>query len=163
MMLTQRQKAEQTAKLYIAKDQLLKELGSGADGFVFPTAIATAIKVFSHKEMFDRELAAYKRLQRHKVISVAGFAVPRLINSHSRLLVIEMTMVEPPFLLDFAQSEIDKEPDFPEGLEEWWVRVEELFGDRFSIVQSAFYELQRYGIYYYDLAPRNVHFADDPK
>jgi len=73
-----------------------------------------------------------------------------------------MTMVEPPFILDFAQSTLDEPRDFPEGhIEEWWERVADDFGERFDVVQALFYELQyRYGIYYYDLAPRNVNFGD---
>ena len=156
-----RQRAETVAKKYIGVDHLLKDLGSGAEGFVFPTPSATAVKVFTYKEKFDRELAAYQRLREHNVLSVMGFAVPRLVDYDAHLLVIEMTMVQPPFLLDFAQSVLDRPLDFPEGLEEWWERVAADFGDRFPIVQSVFYELQqKYGIYYYDLAPRNINFGD---
>ena len=40
------------------------------------------------------------------------------------LLVIEMSIVRPPFLLDFAAATLDVEPDFPEGtLDDWWVLV----------------------------------------
>ncbi len=79
-------------------------------------------------------------------------------------MVIEMTLVQPPFLLDFAQSVLDEPLEFPEGLDEWWERIAPDFGDRFPIVQSVFYELQqKYGIYYYDLAPRNINFGDAPQ
>jgi len=37
----------------------------------------------------------------------------------NKLLVIEMTMIQPPFLLDFAQAALDEPMDFPEGLDEW--------------------------------------------
>jgi hypothetical protein len=161
MMNNPRDRAEAIARRYTGIDQLLKDLGSGAEGYVFASPSATAIKVFTHHEKFDRELAAYQRLLEHDVIDVLGFAVPRLVHFDANLLVIEMTMVQPPFLLDFAQSVLDMPLDFPEGLDEWWERIEPDFGDRFPIVQQLFYELQhKYGIYYYDLAPRNVNFGD---
>jgi hypothetical protein len=77
------------------------------------------------------------------------------------LLVIEMTIVQPPFLLDFAQSQLDRPPDFPEGLDEWWERIAPDFGDKLPVVQDVFYRLaSKYGIYYYDLAPRNINFGE---
>ena len=160
-MESRRQKAEAIAKAYIGVDQLFKDLGSGAEGFVFPSPSATAVKVFTYKEKFDHELAAYERLLEHKAFDIRGFAVPQLIKSDSQLLVIEMTLVEPPFILDFAQSVLDDPKDFPEEVvEEWWERVADDFGDRFPVVQELFYELQhKYGIYYYDLAPRNINFG----
>jgi len=46
-------------------------------------------------------------------------------------------------------------------MEEWWDRVEQMFDERFAVVQSIYYELQdRFGIYYYDLAPRNINFEN---
>src|SRR5688572_11352035 len=137
-MDSRRQTAEDTARRYIGVDRLLKELGSGAEGFVFPSPNATAVKVFTYPEKFERELAAYERLREHDVSRILGFAVPRLVNYDRDLLVIEMTIVEPPFLLDFAQSVLDEPLDFPEGLDEWWERIAPDFGNRLSIVQDVF-------------------------
>ena len=88
--------------------------------------------------------------------------MPKLLNAEPRLLVIEMTLVEPSFLLDVAQSALDEPIDFPEGTpDEWWQRVDDDFGpERFPTVQDVFYELQnKYQLYYYDLAPRNLNFG----
>jgi hypothetical protein len=84
--------------------------------------------------------------------------VPRLLRFDAKLLVIEMTIVQPPFLLDFAAARVDEEPDFPEGLDEWWERVRSDFGDEdFPIAQSVFWALvQSFGIYYWDLKLRNL-------
>jgi len=160
-MDTRRQTAEATAKKYIGTESLMKDLGSGAEGFVFPTPEATAIKVFKYEEKFLRELAVYQRLLEHNVTDVLGFAVPRLVGFDEQLLVIEMTMIQPPFLLDFAQAALDEPMDFPEGLDEWWERVEAAFGDRYATARAVYDELEsKYGIYYYDLAPRNLNFGD---
>lgn len=143
-------------------DSLLKDLGSGAEGFVFPSKDATAIKVFTHRMRFEKELAAYSRLAELDIIEVLGFSIPKLISYDARLLVIEMTIVQPPFLLDFAQATIDEPFEFEAGQEqEWWSEVEDAFGEHFSIAQDVFYALERIaGIYYYDLKPRNLNFGD---
>jgi len=104
---SRREHAEAVARRYIGSDQLLKELGSGAEGFVFPTPTSTAVKIFSHKERFDCELAVYQRLFDHDVIEVQGFNIPRLVSFNKPSMVIEMTIVQPPYILDFAQSELD--------------------------------------------------------
>src|SRR5690348_15802769 len=96
-----RQRAEHIAQPYIGTDRPMKDLGSGAAGFVFPTESGTAVKVFAYREKFDLELAAYRRLTRRKVFEVCGFSIPRLVNWNRKLMVIEMTIVVPPFLLDF--------------------------------------------------------------
>lgn len=156
-----RQNAEAVAKKYIGTQSLMKDLGSGAEGFVFPSPDATAIKVFRYQEKYVRELAVYQRLLEHNVTDILGFAVPRLVGFDDDLLVIEMTLVQPPFLLDFAQAVLDEPLDFPDGLDEWWERVEAAFGERFSIARAVYDELEaKYGIYYYDLAPRNLNFGN---
>jgi hypothetical protein len=122
----------------------------------------TAIKVFSHDEKFRNELAAYERLEERDVQNVLGFWIPKLIRASPALMIIEMTIVPPPFLVDFSQATIDAEADFPEGLDEWWERLGEVFGNRLPKVQAVFYELKRLtGISYYDLAPRNMNFGDE--
>lgn len=158
-----RQDAEEIAKKYLGGSSLLSPLGFGSEGMVFPTMRASAIKVFSMQEKFLNELAVYRRLQARRVQIVLGFEIPALLAESHELMVIEMTLVRPPFLVDFSQATIDKEPDFPEGLDEWWERVAEAFGDRLEIVQNVFWELKRVaGICYYDLAPRNMDFGDRP-
>ena len=163
-METRRERAEAIARRYIGVQDLFKDLGSGAEGFVFPSPSATAIKVFSYAEKFERELAAYQRLAEWNVIDVCGLAVPRLVDFDRDLLVIEMTMVQRPFLLDFAQARLDEPLEFPESEDEMWARLAEDFCPRLPDVQEIYYFLQnRYGIFYYDLAPRNIDFGDDLK
>jgi hypothetical protein len=83
------------------------------------------------------------------------------VTFNADLMVIEMTIVEPPYLLDFAQSVLDVPLAFPEGEDEWWERIGPLFGERLPVVQDLYYTLvAKYGIYYYGLAPRNVNFGE---
>src|SRR5688572_3017330 len=148
MSSTNREAAEKAATDYIGIGHILKELGHGAEGFVFSSTSVTAIKVFTHPEKYAAELAVYQRLRDSDVLDVLGFAVPRLINWSDRLLVIEMTIVQPPFLLDFSQATLDEPRDFPDDvLESWWAGLAEDFGTRFPVVQDVFYALQNFGIY----------------
>lgn len=135
-------------------------LGWGVDGVVYPSpSRMTAAKVHSRPETFAKELAVFRRLTEHEVEEVQGFAVPQLIRADEVLRVIEMSVVSPPFLLDFAAATLDFEPDFPEGTDEWWARVRDDFGDDFPVAESVYWELvQKYGIYYWDLKPRNLQF-----
>jgi len=162
MLNARREKALASARNYIGTTDGLKELGSGAGGVVFASPSSTAIKVFQYSEPFIRELAVYERLRDHRVIDVRGFAVPRLVNFHADSLIVEMTMVQAPFLLDFEQAYLDEPCDFPEGhMEQWWENVAADFGERFAAAQAVYYELiNQYGIYYYDLAPRNLNFGN---
>lgn len=155
--------AEAVAKEYIGTEGPLEELGWGIEGVVYtapPSAMNNAVKVHSHIEHFKKELAVYHRLYQRGVTEIQGFAVPKLVKFSSRLRVIEMTIVKPPFLLDFAQTTLDHQPGFVEGTGSWWLSVEERFGERFPVVQSIFYELaQKHGIYYWDLKPGNIEFG----
>ncbi len=110
---------------------------------------------------YSIELECYQRLKAANVVSLQGFAVPQLIASNDRLLIIEMRIVTAPYILDFAKSHLDARPDFSnETWEEWEQDCRERFGDRWSRVRSLLYALQKYGIYYYDAKPANISFAD---
>ncbi len=92
-----------------------------------------------------------------------GFAIPELIGHNDSLLVIEMRIVAPPFLLDFAKAYLDQRPDFSETtLAEWEDDCKERFGvGRWRTVRSLIWGLERYGIYYYDAKPGNIAFTND--
>lgn len=160
-------RARRTAKEYIGNDLILKELGWGFDGCVFPTSLMTAVKVFDGAKAYSNELAVYSRLLEHNVLSVLGFAVPRLLGWNDDLLVIEMTIVYPPFVVDFAHATVDEPfPFTDEALSDWWAEKAELFEDQpdhFPVATEVFYALQEYGIFYYDIAPRNIDFRGHPR
>ena len=48
---------------------------------------------------------------------------------HSELLIVEMTVVARPLVLDFAGAYLDQVPEFPAGvLEDWEAAKQEQFG-----------------------------------
>jgi hypothetical protein len=131
---------EQRASTYAQRRQLRldQQLGAGKDGTVFLTDMATAVKVHARVEPYVRELACYRLFQRQGIVDVCGFHVPQLIGSDDELLIIEMTVVEPPFMLDFAGAYLGDAPDFSdEVLEQWQEEKAEQFGDRWPEVEFA--------------------------
>lgn len=74
-----------------------------------------------------------------------------------------MTLVQPPFVLDFAKTMLDDQPDFTEEkLAYWREEVAERFGAHESMVWAIHHVLwSRYGIYYHDLSVNNIRFAED--
>ena len=130
---------------------------------VFKSSRGTAVKVHSSLITFTNEFQAYRRLAETNTQSVRGFRVPKPINANIDLQVIEMGIVQPPYLLDFGTSSTDMKPDFtPEVWEEWWARVEEQFENRFPEAEAVFYHLKRkLNIWHLDLRPSNLCFVDD--
>ena len=93
------------------------------------------------------------------VIEVGGFAVPQMIGHDDELFAVEMTIVEPPFLLDFAGAYLDWPPDFPE--EVWAERLAKWsseFGTDWAKAQSILDELEDMGIHMLDPSPSNIRF-----
>ncbi len=100
------------------------------------------------------------RLTAESVIDIGGHNVPTLVDWDDQLLVIEMTIVRPPFLLDFASAYLDTPPDFPpEVMEEWRAEKAEQFGANWVRVEALLDEARaRYGIYMLDVHPGNIAF-----
>lgn len=75
--------------------------------------------------------------------------------------LIEMSIVRPPFILDFAQSTLDGPPDFDADImDEFFRKMREDFEDKWPVAQEIYETLRRrHGIYHLDLKPRNVHFG----
>ncbi|QDT70269.1 hypothetical protein MalM25_32150 [Planctomycetes bacterium MalM25] len=143
---------------------LLKEakLGHGTDGAVWATAHGTAVKAFELATTYSRELAAYQRLAELRLRRLHGHYIPHLLNFDDELLVIEMTIVRPPFLLDFGKAYVDRPPPYWDDSQlvanaraEW----AELFGERWPDVAALLGALQETGVYYVDPRPGNIHFG----
>lgn len=132
-------------------------LGFGIDGIVWSTTRPSAIKSFNQRIAYENERDVYVRLLMQNVESIAGFTIPKLIEHHNNLYVIEMELVSPPFILDFAGAYLDSLPPFTqEEIAEWLDSRQELFDDDWQWVRRAYFGFQRYGIYLNDLKPGNV-------
>jgi hypothetical protein len=122
--------------------------------------------VLRRVEGYRRERDAYLRLREHGVLKVLGHWVPQLLGHDDRLGVIELWIVAPPYVLDFAKVRFDEpleEVFHAEVLEERWAYWQSLFEpDQWPQVLAIFRYLGgQYGIWLEDLSPGNIRFADE--
>jgi hypothetical protein len=120
-----------------------------------------ALKVHLRSEPFDLELRTYLRLREANVARVLGFNVPQLLGYDVELMVLEMTVVQQPFVLDFAEVRLDFPPEFPDDVWSHWLEEkQEQFGDRWPMVERVLGEFESLDIYLLDVSPRNIAFRD---
>ena len=145
--------------------KLERMLGRGKDGIVFATSTASAVKAYAIEGPFLREWACYRRFMEANVRDVLGLALPKLRGTDERLLVIEMSIVMPPYLLDFASAYLDYPPDFSEEvLENWRTEKQELFGENWGRVLMLLHVLEeQWGVYMLDIHPGNIAFEPHDK
>jgi len=157
--------AEERLARYCSQQQLelIGKLGAGKDGTVHQTRSGSAVKVHERPDSYQAERDVYLRLLARGIINVCGLSVPVLLNFDDDLLVLEMQMVSPPYLLDFASAWLDNPPDFSrEVINEWHDRLRESFGDRFPEIINVLETLANdAGVYMLDIHPHNVKFEPD--
>lgn len=142
----------------------MAELGWGLDGVVVATSDRTAIKAFRHQELYLREQNVYRRLSERGLVRIAEFKIPRFVNSDDTLMVVEMTTVSPPFVLDFAGAYLDRRPEYmdsPDVMEAWEQEKLEQFGEKWPTVVSVMAEFRRHGVFLTDVKPGNIMFGDE--
>ena len=157
-----------SARLYAVRHQLeiAESPGSGKDGIVLIAKrkgkpAESAIKVLRWTEAFEREKRVYERLKKEAVASVLGFNVPQLLGYDDELLVIEMTIVKRPFVLDFAAAYLDVRPEFPQDVwTEWEAEKREQFEGRWPRVEKVLTAFEEMGIYLLDVSPSNIAFLN---
>lgn len=136
---------------------VLAPLGAGYDGTVFSTDANTAIKVFGYEKLYQRERDVYLRLKEYQLCEVCGCRIPRLVDFDDDLSIVEMAIVQPPFVLDFAGAYLDTPPAFPDDvMEAWYEEKAEQFEDDWPLIQSIMATLSGYGIHLADVKPGNI-------
>lgn len=137
-------------------------LGQGKDGAVWQTQRGSALKIHEQIESYAAERNAYMRLRARKIDVIAGFEIPLLYAVDDDFLAIEMSIVKPPYLLDFASAKLDSPPDLIEDeghsladlvFERFGERAAEIFYLRQQLEQHA-------GIYLIDIHPHNIKFSN---
>ncbi|HET6252080.1 MAG TPA: hypothetical protein VFE47_30625 [Tepidisphaeraceae bacterium] len=159
--------ADPRIKEYEARHQCrfpgLLSPGPGQDGFVLRSDRFTAVKFFDRTERFSRELEVYQVLRERGITEVAGHWVPILRDWDEELHAIEMTVVERPFVLDFAGAKLPHEiPDFEQHvMDEHMEHLQELFGEQWAdAMHVAEMFRQATGFTLLDIHPGNIAFAD---
>lgn len=142
------------------------QIGGGTQGAVFRTSKGTAVKALLDVSFYIRERDVYLRLRKLDIDNIRGFWVPRLIDHHDELFVIEMETVHPPYVLDFASAYLDhppsymEDPDDADVRERWEQEKQEQFEDRWPEVRSLLSAFRRHGIFLGDVKPGNITFKD---
>jgi hypothetical protein len=91
------------------------------------------------------------------VNQIQSLNVPQLVDWDDELLIIEMTIVTKPFLLDFAGATLDRRIEFSAEIwHEWEEAKREQFGDHWPFVQKVISELESLGIYLHDVSSSNI-------
>ncbi|TWT87204.1 hypothetical protein Mal64_27420 [Pseudobythopirellula maris] len=138
-------------------------MGFGQDGGVWATNRGAALKAFERQANDRTELACYERLAAEGIKAIEGFSLPSLLGWDDDLLVIEMSIVTPPYLLDFGKAYLDRPFDFEEGgFTDWELEKRELYdtAQQWEIVSTVLARLASLGIHYYDAKPANIRFAE---
>jgi hypothetical protein len=123
-----------------------------------------AVKFHREERPFERECGVYQRLREEQTTRILGFNVPKLLSIDAEFRAIEMTIVRPPFLLDFADALLDEAPDFSEDvLRQWEEERAEIFGERWPEVTRILAALQAFDVYLLDINPRNISFPEETR
>lgn len=159
--------AKERAKVYAEKKSIHLgfdvPLGLGIDGTVFATDRKSAVKVLRKFENYSRELRAYQRLQESAVHFIDGLAVPALIDHDDELLIVEMDIVQPPYILDFGKAYTDEPTPFDEEqLAAYQASLRDFFRkEDLPRVRKVCRILAGYGIIYLDAKPQNIRLRSD--
>ena len=156
-------RAVQYAAAKSIKVFLRKPLGEGTDGNVWPTNRNSAIKVLKLEKNYLSEKLCYQRLIERGVERIDGLAVPKLIDFDDSLLVVEMEIVQPPYLLDFGKAYIDRPSPFTQ---EELASYEAALAGHFRVsdlarVKKVCRILRSYGIEYLDANQNKIRLRTD--
>ncbi len=143
------------------KLEVIRRIGFGVHGQVFAVRGATpflsVVKVFEAAEPYGRERDVFVRLKSEDVFSVAGCAVPEMIDFSDSCAAIWMSMVTRPFCLDFAAAYLEELPaDFPPMDAEWLAEKRRQFGEDWTRVAQVLADLDSIGIIQTDVTPTNI-------
>ena len=140
--------------------------GCGVHGSVFgcirtTSDVQNALKIHEHSNAYRIERDVYLRLRELGIDLIQGHNVPQLIDYDDDLLVIEISVVVRPFVLDFGGAYLDRPQDYDdEILEEWRREKAEQFEGNWPKASSILAELRGYGIYVADVNPGNIGFVE---
>jgi serine/threonine protein kinase len=146
---------------------LADHLGTGTDGSVWKTKMQgvndmTVIKAFQAQKNYLMELGCYQRLGNHNISKLGRFAIPSMVDFSDDLLVIEMSIVTAPYLLDFGKAYLDSEPDHSQETWSYYHQEQrDIWEDKYDEVQSLLAQLRNIGIFYRDPKPGNIMFEPD--
>ena len=119
----------------------------------------SVVKLHFGKEAYRRELDVYRHLQDLEMTTICGCDIPQLLAWDDDELVLEMTLVKPPYVLDFGQAYLYWPPDFPDDVwEATYEKWREVFGDDWGKASGILDAFEAIDVYMLDPTPSNFRF-----
>ena len=136
------------------------QIGFGQDGTVWKSSRGTAIKAIERPQNYENERDAYQRLAQQQIDRIGPFDVPTLIAFDDELMVVEIGIVSPPYLLDFGKAYVDRpSPYTAQQIADSMDESRQLFDAKdWPAIEQAVLDLKLIGIIYLDIKPANVRF-----
>ena len=96
------------------------------------------------------------QLPDRRLRNIGAYSIPVLLRYDHSLLVIEMTLVQEPYVLDFGKVYLDTPPDFsPEVMADFFDRQKSLWGKYWPEIRKIWRMLKAAGIFHMDPKPGN--------
>jgi len=80
----------------------------------------TAVKVREGEKFYRREKTVYHWLDIEEITSIRGATVPMMYSFDDQLWTLKLSLVKPPYVLDFAGAYLHQPPDFSAEIMEQW-------------------------------------------
>jgi len=143
--------------------------GFGFDAVIWQTDDDNILKVFRRPQRFHQELAVYQRLQAlhskkttdsedifpKQLYRIQGFSIPLLLDFDEPTIVLELSYVSPPYILDFAEASLEpRQVPFDDPTRE--VEYRRVFGANWPEVRRLLDSLRQLGIFYMDVHGKNI-------
>jgi hypothetical protein len=153
---------ENAVKYCISSNTVITtELGHGTQGIVYQTQRNTAIKVYSLKQGYERERNVYIRLKERGIDFIQRLALPRIRTWDDNLLILEMSIVHVPCMLDFGGAYLDYLPEHLNRDDVWFKDKQIEFGDNWEEAMSVIREIEhRADLWLADINTGNIKFGD---
>ena len=129
--------------------------GIGLEAIVWPTERDSVIKVHRLFTTFDAEVLVYRRLAETNTHRLKGFTLPRMLHYDEDLLIVELSFVRPPYILDFGAARVSpRPPDF--DLDRIEAEFARQHGRDWPDIRRLLEALMQLGIYYSDAHDQNI-------
>lgn len=131
----------------------------GWEAFLWLTDAESVIKVHRNRMEFTNELIVYQKLAEKPRKQIQGFQIPKLIDYDESLWVLELSIVTPPYVLDFGRASLGSPPaGFDPESEDWISEKRRLYGNRWPEVARLLDALRLMGIHFTDVHKGNICF-----